>query len=212
MASLNYLSPLLPLLATLIVTVYGFNNASIEPAASFIEPFNCSEQITTCNALLYHIDHNFKIEEIASFYNVNSTQIKPITHGNNQDYLIQVPCSCKNTNNLSGYFYDTSYIVKPNDTFFNVSEQIYGGQAWPIQDSILVPGEELPIHLVCGCAEPEIGASHIIVTYTVQANDTLEGIATLLSSDTKSIVSLNKVLQQNPSFIDVGWVLFVKMK
>lgn len=204
MASRNHLLPLiLPLLPTLFVGVLAFDASINSP----FYPLNCSEQVQTCNATLYHISHNLTVDQIASYYSVDSTQICPIIRGNNQDYLITVPCSCKNNRELSGYFYDTTYKVKRNDTFFDISEQIYSGQAWPDQHT-LQPDQKLRIHLVCGCTESN---SEIVVTYTVQTNDTVSAIANLLSSELSEMQSLNEVLRRNPSFVDVGWVLFVPM-
>ncbi|KAJ7953571.1 LysM receptor kinase [Quillaja saponaria] len=206
MAAHDFLPFLLPFVATLFARVFAFD---VSVKASLLSPFNCSAQIKTCNASLYHINHNLKIEEIASFYSVNTSQIKPIMHGDKQDYLIRVPCSCHDTNGLSGYFYDTSYKLKLDETFAGVSNRIYSGQAWQVEEKGLIP-EDLPIHLLCGCVESN---SQIMVTYTVQLHDTVAGIATQLSAQLSGLVSMNKILlAQNPSFIDVGWVLFVPME
>ena len=204
MASLTQLlSLLLPLLvASSFVSVFSFE---VSIKRTYLEPFKCSTNMGTCNASLYHISNNLNIEEIASFYTVNSSQITPIMHGTKQDYLITVPCSCKNTINLTGYFYDTTYMVKPNDTFFDINTLIYSGQAWPINGT-LFPGDNLTLHIPCGCSESD---SQIVVTYTVQRSDTTTAIANLLNATLGDMVSMNNVLAQNPSFIDVGWVLFV---
>lgn len=47
------------------------------------------------------------------------------------------------------------------------------------------------------------------MTYTVQENDTLTGIAELLSAELTGIENLNERFTRNPNLIDVGWVLFV---
>lgn len=205
MASLTqlHLSLLFPLLATTFVTMFSFD-ISIK-SLTYLEPFKCSANIISCNASLYHISYGLKIEEIATFYSLHSSQIKPIMRGTKQDYLITVPCSCKNTIDLSGYFYDTTYKVKPDDTFVDIKTMIYSGQAWP-NNSDLVPDENLAIHIPCGCSESD---SQIVVTYTVQRNDTTTSIANLLDAKLDGFVSINQVLTQNPSFIDIGWVLFV---
>ncbi|KAK7386768.1 hypothetical protein VNO78_27104 [Psophocarpus tetragonolobus] len=197
------LSLLLPLLANSFVRVFAFEEVSIK--TTNLSPLNCSAKIRTCKASLYHISQNFTIEQIASFYSVISSQITPIMHDTKQDYLIMVPCSCKSVSNLSGYFYDTTYKVRPHDTFVNISNLIFSGQAWP-DNSTLYPNEKLTIHLPCGCSESD---SQVVVTYTVQPNDTLTTIANLLNSTLAGMLSLNKVLAQNHEFIDVGWVLFV---
>ncbi|XP_061376712.1 lysM domain receptor-like kinase 3 [Gastrolobium bilobum] len=204
---LLFLPLLLPFLATSFVRVFSFK---VSVKTTNLAPLNCSAKIRTCNALLYHINqNNLNIEEIASYYSVISSHIKPIMYGTKQDYLITtVPCSCKNTNDLSGYFYDTTYKVRPNDTFFNISNLIYSGQAWPV-NSVLFPNDNLTIHIPCGCSE---SGSQIVVTYTVQQNDTPTSIANLLNATLDGILSLNKVLIKNAAYIDVGWVLFVPME
>lgn len=204
MASFNHLPSLilLPLLATLFVRVFPLDPSTNSPN---IVPFKCSARIDTCNALLYHTNHNLSTEEIASHYSVNSSQIEPITRGTNQDYLITVSCSCRNTNDLIGYFYDTNYTVKLHETLSEISTSYYNGQAWPVNGT-LVPDTNLTVHLPCGCSESD---SQIVVTYTVQQHDTITTIANLLSATITGMQNMNEVLAKNPSFIDVGWVLYV---
>ena len=48
-----------------------------------------------------------------------------------------------------------------------------------------------------------------VVTYTVQKDDTLSGIAEIISTTVTTIENFNKHLTKDPSYIDVGWVLFV---
>ncbi|KAI9111509.1 hypothetical protein K1719_017199 [Acacia pycnantha] len=204
MASFNLLPSLthLSMLATLFVTSFS---SQISIKASYMVPFECSSKINTCNALLYHINHGLDIEHIASLYSVNSSQIQPITRAANRDYLITVPCSCKIVSNLRGYFFETAYTVEQNDTYVGISEFYYSGQAWSPTDNLSI-GENLTIHLPCGCTESD---SQIVVTYTVQQNDTVAEIANLLSSTPTGIQNMNGILANRPSFIDVDWVLYV---
>ncbi|KAF7809328.1 lysM domain receptor-like kinase 3 [Senna tora] len=201
MASLNLLPSLilLPLLSTSFVAVFSLDNSP------HIVPFKCSAKINQCNASLYHINYNQNIEEIASLYSVNSSQIKPIMRGTNQDYLITVPCSCRTTSDLNGYFFDTNYTVKQDDTFSDISNFYYSGQAWSGKDNLSI-GENLQIHLLCGCSESD---SQIVVTYTVQQNDTTTAIANLLTATLTGIQSMNENLPKDLSFIGLGWVLYV---
>ncbi|KAG6746055.1 hypothetical protein POTOM_050567 [Populus tomentosa] len=85
---------------------------------------------------------------------------------------------------------------------------VYSGQAWEVPgvERLFIAGDEISVHLVCGCVEVE---TKEIVTYTVQENDTLTGIAELLSAELTGIKNLNERFIRNPSLIDVGWVLFV---
>ncbi|ESW25765.1 hypothetical protein PHAVU_003G063700 [Phaseolus vulgaris] len=190
-----------PLLTT-FPTVFAFE---VSIKATNLSPLYCSAKITTCNASLYHTSHNLTIHQISSFYSVTSSHITPIKHGTKQDYLLRVPCSCKHTSDLSGYFYDTTYKVRPHDTFSNISNLVFSGQAWPVNGT-LHPDENLAIHIPCGCSESD---SQIVVTYTVQPNDTPTLIANLLNASLADMLSMNKILDPNFKFIDVGWVLFV---
>ena len=207
MASLTkFLCPLFSLLATSFIRVFAFQ---ISIKTTYLAPVSCSEKIRTCTASLYHISHGFRLEEMASFYSVISSQIKPIMYGTKQDYLITVPCSCKNTTDLSGYyFYDTTYKVRQGDIFVNISNLIYSGQALLVNGT-LYPDENLPIHIPCGCSENE---AQRVVTYTVQPNDTAETISLLLNATLPAMLSMNTILAQNPAFIDVGWVLYVPLE
>ncbi|MED6194655.1 hypothetical protein PIB30_030508 [Stylosanthes scabra] len=211
MSSLTHkLSLLLSFLASssfvLTTTTATVLSSKVSIKDTILEPFKCSTTIKTCNASLYHItydDHD--VNNISSNY-TNSSEIRPITRGKRQDHLITVPCSCRN-NNLTGYYYDTTYTVKPNDDFYDINNFVYSGQAVHI-DGVLHPGQNLSIHIPCGCSSSEI-ESEIVVTYTVQRNDTTYGIAMLLNSTVSEIESVNHVLVQNPSYIEPGWVLFV---
>ncbi|KAI9174640.1 hypothetical protein LWI28_020510 [Acer negundo] len=176
--------------------------------STIMYPFSCSNHTWTCNSYLYHISKGNSQEEMASFYSVNVSDIKPISHGFKKDYLVSVPCSCKDVNGTQGYFYDTFYKVQSGDTFANISGEFYSGQAWRVagEKKLFVAGDTISIHLICGCLEVE---SQEVVTYTVQEHDTLSGIAALLSATVDDIENLNERSTQNPNFIDVGWVLFV---
>ncbi|KAK6930977.1 Serine-threonine/tyrosine-protein kinase, catalytic domain [Dillenia turbinata] len=193
----------LPLFATLFLEAFTFDKARTYP-------FNCSANIQTCNSSLYHTNDGLSIEELAFYYSVNTSQIKPITHTNKQDYLVTVPCSCKDVNGTKAYFYDVLYRVKANDTFYIVTSVYYNRQAWEVGDEeqSYKTGEYVPVHLLCGCIETK---SQIVVTYTVQDHDTLTDIVYMLYADVSEIESMNPVLTQNPSFIDVGWILYVPM-
>ncbi|GJW86165.1 hypothetical protein Tco_0161505 [Tanacetum coccineum] len=100
-----------------------------------------------------------------SSFHVDMSQIQTVGLGANQDYLVTVPCSCHNVNNEFAYFYETLYLVKNNDTFFDVSNEYYSGQAWPTGDECFQPNKSATIHLLCGCTKPD---SQVMVTYTVQ--------------------------------------------
>ncbi|XVF43949.1 hypothetical protein PTKIN_Ptkin02bG0081700 [Pterospermum kingtungense] len=193
-----------PLLVTLL--------ARICAADVSMYPFACSQDIGKCDALLYHISSGIEKERIASYYSVDPSTFLSISHGNNQDYLIPVPCSCEDLGNgTSGYFYDASYTVQKNDTFEQVSAQYYSGQALEVggEEMSFITGNKVTMHLLCGCLESQ---SKTIVTYTVQPGDVLSSIATLLSANINDIESLNRNLTRDPNVIFAGWVLYVPMQ
>ncbi|KAF3437490.1 hypothetical protein FNV43_RR20243 [Rhamnella rubrinervis] len=183
-------------------------SANVVIKSTLLQPLSCSGKIQICKSDLYHISRGLQVEQIAFFYSVNTSEIKPILHGTKQDYLVSVPCTCKNINGTQGYFYDTIYKVEPGDIYANVVRQFYSRQAWKIagEDEPFIAGNITTMHLLCGFVETE---SQKVVTYTVQEHDTLSQIAHLLSANWSEIEMLNGELTQNPSFIDVGWVLFV---
>ncbi|KAI3698493.1 hypothetical protein L2E82_42080 [Cichorium intybus] len=169
-------------------------------------PFTCIQQSTTCKSILYQHNQLTK-NNISSLYSVNTSQIHTITHGDKQDYLVTVPCYCQNVNNTVAYFYNTIYSVTPGDTFSNVSDQFYSGQAWD-EGTSFKANTNATMHLLCGCTKSD---SQVMVTYTVQEMDTLPDIARLLSAEVSEIEDVNKGFLQKPGFIEVGWVLFVPM-
>lgn len=67
--------------------------------------------------------------QIAEFYDVQPNQTKTIIDGANQDYLVSITCNCDKVDDLVAYFYNTSYLVRPDDTFDNVNNSVYSGQA-----------------------------------------------------------------------------------
>lgn len=199
MASLNLFLILFTTFSTNVLSSTEGDGAK----STRIYPFTCSasDHIQSCNSYLYHISTGHHIEEIASFYSVNVSDVKPIVHGETQkDYLVSVPCSCKDIDGTQMYLYDTNYQVQPGDTFVRVAGEFYSRQA------LKVEGNMSTIHLVCGCVKKE---SQEIVTYTVQDHDTLSGIEELLSAYESEIHKYNKNFTENPSFLDVGWVLYV---
>lgn len=175
-------------------------------------PMACNSNIKKlCDASLYHVTSGLQAErEIAAAYTVNPSQMKPINRGGVQDYLITAPCACESAEGAFGtaYFHDTSFRVEPGNSLNDVSNQNYSGQAWISGDPVLLPGQEFGVKLLCGCVEDE---SKIVVTYTVQPDDTLSQIAKLLSADESEIQNLNGNLIRSPDFIKASWVLFVPM-
>ncbi|GFZ17434.1 leucine-rich repeat protein kinase family protein [Actinidia rufa] len=177
-------------------------------SSTLMYPLTCSNKVQACTSYLYHISRGHKLEQIASLYSVNTSQIKPITHGTKEDYLVSVPCTCQDVRGTSGYFYDTRYSVRSGDTFENITREFYSGQVLKVggEKEKFVNGSAVTLHLICGCVERE---SQEVVTYTVQKDDTLSGIAEIISTTVTTIENFNTHLTKDPSYIDVGWVLFV---
>ncbi|KAL3748155.1 hypothetical protein ACJRO7_009394 [Eucalyptus globulus] len=183
---------------------------SVLGKTSLMCPFPCSEALQSCNSYLYHISRGRHVEEIASLYSVNMSEIKPIIHGVKQDYLVSVPCTCTYLNGTNRYSYDTSYKVKPDDSFARVYNDFYSGQTYNVTgEDVFNAGNTVIMHLLCSCVQE---GSQEIVIYTVQEHDTLSQIAHLLSSNLSEVEKLNPKLTQDPGYIDVGWVLYIPME
>lgn len=190
----------LPLLVTLLARICK---------ADGMYPFPCSLEIQKCDAFLYHTNTGLDEVEIASYHSVDPSTFRPISHGNNKDYLIPVSCSCGDIDNgPQAYFYDVYYTVQEGDTFRDVSARFYDGKALEVggEENNFLTGSKVTMHLICGCLESQ---STTVVTYTVQQGDTLSSMATQLSTSVNDIQSLNGNLTSNPNFIKSGWVLYV---
>ncbi|XP_076916474.1 lysM domain receptor-like kinase 3 [Bidens hawaiensis] len=173
--------------------------------SSLMYPLTCSDYTHTCDSYLYHISKGQKLEEIASFYSVNTSSITPIMHNSNIDYLVSVRCGCEKANNNSDayYMYDSVYKRKPGESVGYILNEYYSGQVWYASEQ---DDEQVNVHIVCGCLDDE---SKKVVTYTIQAEDTLIGISKLLSAKENEVENMNKALTKDPNYMDVGWVLFV---
>ncbi|KAM1129064.1 hypothetical protein ACFX2I_038850 [Malus domestica] len=199
---------------SILFTTFFYTNVLSDNTIG-VYPFPCStsHHTQTCNSSLYHISKGHQIEEIATFYSVNPSNIRPIVHDNQhpKDYLVSVPCTCKDIKGTQVYLYDTNYLVKEGDTVGNVASEFYSGQAVKIgeEEQQFTVEKMTTFHLVCGCVEKK---SQEVVTYTVQDHDTLSDIENLLSAYESEIQKLNKNFTKSPNFIDVGWVLFVPME
>ncbi|KAJ0571267.1 putative protein kinase RLK-Pelle-RLCK-IXb family [Helianthus annuus] len=155
--------------------------------SSLMYPLTCSDYTHTCDSYLYHISKGHKLDEIASFYSVNTSRITPVNHQSNLDYLVSVRCACEKDNNGNGYYlYDSVYKRKPGESVRYVSDEYYSGQVWYVSGE---DEEQLTLHLVCGCLDDE---SRKVVTYTIQAQDTLLGVSQLLSAKENELLKNKK--------------------
>lgn len=125
-------------------------------------------------------------------------------HNSNIDYLVSVRCGCEKNNNSNGYYlFDSVYKRKPGESVGYISNEYYSGQVWYASEQ---DDEQLNVHIACGCLDDE---SKKVVTYTIQAGDTLIGISELLSAKESEVENMNKALTKDPNYMDIGWVLFV---
>ncbi|KAL8215916.1 hypothetical protein R6Q57_022753 [Mikania cordata] len=175
--------------------------------STLMYPLTCSDYTHTCESYLYHISKHHKLEEISSFYSVNTSRITPINHNSYLDYLVSVQCACEKDNSNNGYYlYDTVYKRKPGESVEYISDEYYSGQVWYVSGEEEQQQQQLTLHLVCGCLEDE---SQKVVTYTIQPADTLIGISKLLSANKNEVENLNKVLTKDPNYMDIRWVIYV---
>ncbi|XP_051116556.1 lysM domain receptor-like kinase 3 [Andrographis paniculata] len=197
-----------PVFLLLLAGIFAIISSSASEKGTY--PFLCSDKIKSCDALLYQ-RNGFDQAEIAASYAINASAIKTLQHAGRQDYLVPVNCSCKNINGTAAYFYDVVYTPEIGDTFSDVSTRNFSGQVWDGgADTNLTAGEDKILHLLCGCLNNT--NSRIVVTYTVEAHDTISSIANLLSAQEDQIEALNEYLAPNPSFIEAGWLLYVPME
>nr|XP_043607291.1 lysM domain receptor-like kinase 3 [Erigeron canadensis] len=201
MASQNQVFLLLVFISSLVHMILA-----LPPNQSNEIPFTCSKQSKPCNSILYQ-NNDLSASNISLLYSVDTSHIKTIGQG---DHLITVPCSCQNVNNTVAYFYDTTYLIKLDDTFLEVSNQFYSGQAWEIgnEGRNFTADTNATMHLLCACTEAD---TQVMVTYTVEQHDTLSDIASRLSAEVDEIESVNNGLIKKAGFIEAGWVLFVPM-
>nr|GEW04778.1 LysM domain receptor-like kinase 3 [Tanacetum cinerariifolium] len=172
--------------------------------STVIYPISCSNYTRTCGSYLYHISKGHKLEDIASFYSVNTSKITPITHNTNLDYLVSVQCACGKDNNSNAYYYyDSVYKRKPGESVEFIKDEYYSGQVWNVSEK---NDDQVNVRIVCGCVENEFQE---VVTYTIQAEDTLIGISRLLNAKEVEVENMNKALTKDPNYMDIGWVLFV---
>ncbi|KAL3748158.1 hypothetical protein ACJRO7_009397 [Eucalyptus globulus] len=115
------ISKFFPSLASLIVFLQNYSLPKCVSKTSLRHSFPCSEAPPST-----------LIEEIASIYSVNVSEIKSIIHGAKQNYLVSVPCTCRYLNGTNRYSYDTSSRVQPDDSFARVNNDRYSGEAYNV--------------------------------------------------------------------------------
>ncbi|XP_047322822.1 lysM domain receptor-like kinase 3 isoform X2 [Impatiens glandulifera] len=179
-------------------------------------PLSCSNRTQTCSSLLYHQFNGLTQQQLSSYYSVDPSHIyRNDQQQQQQDWLVSVSCSCNEINGslgtTVGFIYGTVYRVQPSDTFGDVSNKKYSGQALEVggENTTFSPGNNVTVPLLCGCVDSS--SQIIVVTYTAQPHDTLSDIARRFSARVDGILKLNKILN-NSDFVDVGWVLFVPME
>lgn len=193
-----------------VVSLPTLPRRSLEPAAEQWQPMQCAPQslIPSCNSYLYVTPQGRSLSEIASDFKGNASLIQPIKRlSGSEDLLIPVPCMCEAINaTVNALFHDTGYEAIQNDISDDINSNKFSGLAWNLTAG-LNKGDTITVHLLCGCSST---APEGVLSYTVQPEDTLSNIATLFSSGSREILSLNPAVR-NPDFIKPGWVLFIPM-
>ncbi|KAI5007508.1 hypothetical protein ZWY2020_051604 [Hordeum vulgare] len=185
----------------------GLPGRSLATATEQWQPMQCDAASlnASCSSYLYVTPQGRSLSEIASLFNGSASRTQPIKRlSGSEDLLVPVPCMCDAINdNMSGLFHDTAYKVNLNDTADNINS-IFSGLAWNITATA---NTTITVHLLCGCSST---APEGVISYMVQARDTLSNIATLFRSGSSEILSLNAGVT-DPDFLQPGWILFIPM-
>ncbi|GFZ03886.1 protein kinase superfamily protein [Actinidia rufa] len=126
-------------------------------SSSLMYPLSCFDNVKACTFYLYHIPRGHILEQIPSLYSVNTSQIKP----HNSWHQRRLPGICS--------------LYLPRCRWH---QQVRG------EKEKFVNGSAVTLHLVCGCVERE---TQEVATYTVQNNDTISGIAEIISTTVTTI-------------------------
>ncbi|KAK9207920.1 hypothetical protein WN944_000269 [Citrus x changshan-huyou] len=150
----------------------------------------------SCPASLYYNTKTTKtIEETASLFNVRSNLVNRTVDG----FLVSINCSCLPDHDE--YTWHMDYTVLNGDTWEKVSSK-FGSFLVEKPDKSLIPSHVVTLDLVCGCSE-----SNDLVTYKVEAGDTLFTICSRFKADVDMTGKLNGL--DNPDLIHAGDVIFI---
>ncbi|XP_058074472.1 lysM domain receptor-like kinase 3 [Magnolia sinica] len=162
-----------------------------------LAPMPCNVSLTdTCPASLYFIPSKPKtIEETTSLFHVNPNVVTKAGDG----FLISINCSCPADHDE--FVWHTNYLIQPGDTWENIS-MVFGSMVLERPAKQLIVSQTVMLDLLCGCSD---GVR--MVTYVVEAGDTLFTICNNFGCDVEKTKMLNKV--DDSALIHVGDILFI---
>lgn len=183
------------------------------------EPMACDSPSLSplCEAFLYVRPLGLNVSVVADRYAANASLIQAFPRGSEEDYLVAVPCACERPEaaNLTALFHDAVYTVKEKDTADYITATVFSGLAWLVPVNITIK-QNIAVLLPCGCwTEGRGGAGEkkkvVVVSYAVQADDTLTTISDLMDTDVDSITAINAEVSLNPNSLRLNQLLFVPM-
>ncbi|CAM6125890.1 unnamed protein product [Calypogeia fissa] len=192
-----------------VVLLTGFLIFRASAQSSKLTPMLCSASSTKlpCASYLFFISNSQSLSEIAANFNVQPGNIllAPQTPQANA-FLINKTCACHGdiSNTTSRYSTSVRYTPQP-DADINLPPQdisldYYGDLVYNLSGS----STQTEFQLICGC--PTQGWVTMI-TYIIQAGDTLDTVSEMFSSNTSDIQILNGVV--NADEISPGYNLFI---
>ncbi|MCO5548959.1 hypothetical protein L7F22_002423 [Adiantum nelumboides] len=165
--------------------------------AQVSRPLHCSDPNRVCSAYLYYmLSFNESMADVASLFNVGPHDLTLDPRSSMLDaqgLFIRVNCSCIS----SVYLANTSYHATYSFNLTTVISRVYAHLAWAPNTSLPVtPGRSVHISLLCGCLDNTREYGYLL-SYPVQNNNTLIGLAFRFESSIPSIVELNNITNEN---------------
>lgn len=201
-------------------------NVALVCAKSTIEPCSNSD---SCNALLgYTLYTDLKVSEVASLFQVDPISILTanaidVSYPDVENHIlpsqlfVKIPISCSCVDGIRKSV-STRYKTRPSDTLSSIADSIYAGlvssdqirEANSISDpSLLDVGQTLVVPLPCTCFNgTDNSLPAIYLSYVVQPDDTLTGIAFRYSTTITDLMDVNAM--GNPA-IKAGDILAVPL-
>ncbi|KAF8400655.1 hypothetical protein HHK36_013954 [Tetracentron sinense] len=162
-----------------------------------VEPIQCNVSLTdSCPASLYFVPKIPKsLKETAALFHVNSNLVNKTVDG----FVIAVSCSCPADHDE--FIWHMDYTVQPGDTWELVSSK-FGSFVMEKPEKVLIAEQTITLDLLCGCYE-----SMEILTYRVEARDTLYTICSRFKANIEKTAKLNRLV--NLGLIHAGDILFI---
>ncbi|XP_022938727.1 lysM domain-containing GPI-anchored protein 1-like [Cucurbita moschata] len=196
-------------LSLFVVLALILANVALVCAKSTIEPCSNSD---SCNALLgYTLYTDLKVSEVASLFQVDPILILTanaidVSYPDVENHIlpsqlfVKIPISCSCVDGIRKSV-STRYKTRPSDTLSSIADSIYAGlvssdqirEANSISDpSVLDVGQTLVVPLPCTCFNgTDNSLPAIYLSYVVQSDDTLAGIAFRYSTTITDLMDVN---------------------